>query len=114
MKGGDHVRTERGLCQTRTPRVNALKVGDPLDESTYGGVKDSGLGREGIRFAMDEGTVSYLGSICPTIAPTPWRSADFSMYSLYLLNMPPRCRSMYSWSYSIRATTPIPSSFALS
>jgi acyl-CoA reductase-like NAD-dependent aldehyde dehydrogenase len=50
----------RILTAYRELEVGALIVGDTptwrLDPMPYGGVKDSGLGREGIRYAMDEMT----------------------------------------------------------
>ncbi len=50
----------RILTAYRELEVGALIVGDTpswrLDPMPFGGVKDSGLGREGIRFAMDEMT----------------------------------------------------------
>jgi len=50
----------RILTAFRELEVGALIVGDTpawrLDPMPYGGVKDSGLGREGIRFAIEEMT----------------------------------------------------------
>jgi acyl-CoA reductase-like NAD-dependent aldehyde dehydrogenase len=50
----------RILTAYRELEVGALIVGDTpswrLDPMPYGGVKDSGLGREGVRFAMEEMT----------------------------------------------------------
>jgi acyl-CoA reductase-like NAD-dependent aldehyde dehydrogenase len=50
----------RILTAYRELEVGALIVGDSpnwrLDPMPYGGVKESGLGREGIRFAMEEMT----------------------------------------------------------
>jgi acyl-CoA reductase-like NAD-dependent aldehyde dehydrogenase len=50
----------RILTAYRELEVGALIVGDSpnwrLDPMPYGGVKDSGLGREGIRYAMEEMT----------------------------------------------------------
>jgi acyl-CoA reductase-like NAD-dependent aldehyde dehydrogenase len=50
----------RILTAYRELEVGALIVGDTpswrLDPMPFGGVKDSGLGREGLRYAMDEMT----------------------------------------------------------
>jgi acyl-CoA reductase-like NAD-dependent aldehyde dehydrogenase len=40
------------------------------DVMPYGGVKDSGIGREGPRFAIEELTVTRMAIIRPTTAPT--------------------------------------------
>jgi acyl-CoA reductase-like NAD-dependent aldehyde dehydrogenase len=54
----------RILTAFRELEVGALIVGDTpawrLDPMPYGGVKDSGLGREGVRFAIDEMTEPRL------------------------------------------------------
>jgi acyl-CoA reductase-like NAD-dependent aldehyde dehydrogenase len=52
--------SDRILTAYRELEVGALIVGDTptwrLDPMPYGGVKDSGMGREGIRWAIDEMT----------------------------------------------------------
>ncbi|HHI80542.1 MAG TPA: aldehyde dehydrogenase family protein [Planctomycetes bacterium] len=55
---------QRGLKAFDTLEVGGVILGDipswRVDHMPYGGVKDSGLGREGLRYAMEEMTEMRL------------------------------------------------------
>ena len=55
---------QRALAAWESLEVGAVVIGDipgfRVDHMPYGGVKDSGLGREGVRSAMEEMTEERL------------------------------------------------------
>jgi acyl-CoA reductase-like NAD-dependent aldehyde dehydrogenase len=62
----------RALQAFRSLRYGAVLINDTpmlrVDNYPYGGMKDSGLGREGVRFAVEEFTEPKVLILCPPVA----------------------------------------------